>query len=1853
MKQNLRRILLCAALLGLPFIPVKAYDWYPMGDSAADENGTTWAFDAGPTYAYRDVLADNAPQDIAPINQPFAASAVDYTLDIYGTLYDAAGDQVLVDGEPVPVPLKVNANVVVDASAHDMTVNILEPVIIEPYLLPPAGAQQAEAGCSQIYFQTNPIGDTVTAPHNITVNVDNDLTFRGRTSGESYQDMLLSFQGRGQVTFKMADGTTIKFDGQLDATTPFAKDAEGNWVEPCTEPSNAAGGTKVFILMDQTVADAAALKNKVLFQRKALTSGLDPDTNYQRVMVYVGYNSLITYLSTNPTGLPGELYLDGDYGSIAFDPSNNGIGRMVLFIRGAYYVDPNPYTDEEQPNPNYNRITEWYPFNDGAVVTAGHYVADFQPETISGCVLPGEGESGNPGYDFSVPAGIKATTRVLDNLFYANKPVGDYNPSADNRRGLLIVNDVANRGKFASDPTWDLYNDPETYYGVWWAYSNPANATTNVRRGCVTGVNGQWDVYHNCFIDHVSGSVNDVEPLAQCDYTNLGLLKKHNPSAFLTDGLDVALFITGNPFFDAPGNTSLFTAANPYTQAFPTAAELTLRGDGALYMRESASTLYGYLYNFFTYDGQFAYSEDALWDTELDWTWYLRLGQSAYDGYQLAPIANSVQAGEGEHVLDVEGPWSATSLRTWPLTNTDRTYASGAIVTKSGVVNAASILLDHTGSECEVEAVTDILYIYPHINRPLLADGTEYWRYNSPTFFFNNNAQFFNTIIRHSDATKYVDAIPWDSEPAMTGGERLFFANAVWGIAAENIAADPNRYRLPEFQMYDSTLELQESLNASGFRFVVKDNYGVPGVLLGSNASVVKFFDHGDPLDTMLTNFGRIFLCGSGYNLMADDSNNYVTETSIWNVYKHNAPTATDPLTTSAQVKLSFQNGNQFHPTIQALIDAEATVQAQNALREKQRAHHLFILSQPLPLETVQPCDCLPVSNMEIGWTNEVLIEDTVAGLHAPAGDAGAFPYCLPYQPPYTDINISTAINTLPEGEYPRFTSNPWLPNALTVPPAIVSLEANVLCFGSFDQNGNSISTPVLSTNADGVVYVNHGGEITTTRPTTELSPMERNSIPWQSIFATMLCNRIWNDYDYLGTTRVCHVSGIVDLPHDQVEFDGAAEKGYGVQPINISQEMFAARRADTEGYVRLDYYNRTGNPVADRSGAEEVTLGWLFRAPTDYDVPGQIPPKSARVQAMEKAFRHITRATESVNTPQTRPTDLLYVGAGDDIAQLRVAGATMSDPFLLDVAGDGVRPLAGRVREFASLKTNNALLVDHFISEGAHAVLFVEYGGRIGLGSRNWDENSVNAWNLLGKDYVTICPLGDGYVDLNANLYVTDKLALVATDYFGWEDVNRLTFYSEAPYEIRIPKGGELDLSSFGQGVHRQEIAFGGHVKLIIEEGATIRLPDPSAVVGGLVLYFNDQSQLIFEGAKDQTVFIPFTDAYGNEFNNGSAPIADSRIKILGKGQIWLNKDARMTVMGNTFVGVETDVTTPNTDLTISIQRQGGFYIGDENLSGGAFQVGDVAPIVGVDHSVNFQLILNGPDAIFHIDREGFFGLGAGVINKNGNPNGKDATADGNPAFNDDGTAATNPDGTPVFNPLTDPWMGEWQVQRLYNVNNVTIEVAQGIIEHKNIYDGSSNQASLWAIGPAASYAFKLNGFDDASVRGGGNVMYVPVTATAAAPIFVNIWDYAGPLHDGEEYSILASGPLMLDRVDFVASARYGFHGRMFYGLPAESMFELLAFRPFADQPHKKIDLSATQFASLAAYTNNNAAFNANTNVLENKYGNVANGALISRILAPTNIAGGGTLVDAQELGALGATADANGIPTGFSIIK
>jgi len=955
---------------------------------------------------------------------------------------------------------------------------------------------------------------------------------------------------------------------------------------------------------------------------------------------------------------------------------------------------------------------------------------------------------------------------------------------------------------------------------------------------------------------------------------------------------------------------------------------------------------------------------------------------------------------------------------------------------------------------------------------------------------------------------------------------------------------------LPEVRLFNAELALQESLNVAGVRLVVTDRHGVAGKA-GDNLSAVRFFDHGKDADTKFTGYGRLLMLGSNNNHMADGECNWVTESAYVNVFKQNDRTTVQD-DASGQVRLGLTVGDQF-PTGIAPENYDAN-----------RGLHL-ILSSVLEKGG---------SNVAAGWP-------TVQGDQS----GNAFPYASTR---YGNKLLAEVLST--------DAANLFSVDALKVPASAIVVDKGLIGFGGFDKEGKGARGPISANDAQGVVFVNHGGKLSVGAGDIMLD--------------TMVAQRLWNDYNFEGNARVAQLTGVVDLPHDQSAFTANG----GVQVFGLTKAMLDARAEETQGWVRLSFENEA-RPVADRSGAQEVVVNWFNTEGQSEVVAHPTKALAAKTRGMT---RKATRITTAIDAPIAKPARLLYVGSGDDIRQMRVAGASQANRFEIEISGDDVTRSFGRVREFANADAMVDLNADYRVGEGAHAIIYGVLGGRFGLGTTNWNDHSVNPWNVLGKDFVQVAVEGDCVVDVNSDLIIADSQALIAVDSFGAAGVERVTFTAESPREIRIPAGVELDLSSFGQSAKQQQIAFGGKVKLVLEPGATIR--GPRSAKGGVVLYFNDESQFVMEAPSDR--------ASGNKPYAGRENL--ERCKFIGNFQIWLNKSAVMKVGDGTLAGVQSDASTPKTNVTISLNRQSRFELGSAVAAGGAFEVGNPAAVAGGE--VKFTLASRHVDSVVHIDRQAFFGLGAGVREKQGNMNGT-ATADKNPEVTD-GKATLN-NGVPAFNPDK---KNAWLVAPLFDVAAINVEFKAGKLEHNNIADGSDTNAALLAVGPAAAYNFKMSAPGQVTIKGGGNLMLVP--AAAKDGIRANVWDFAGQFPDGSQYHILGSAPMLAQREDIADRVPYNNSGWSYSFGAAADFFNLLAMQNYADE---KTGFAVAGFSTAAPMR---VAF-ANLDAESSKY------PVDATIIVRNDVATiqGGAITEALAVGvAVGIETDAVG-PTSFGV--
>lgn len=371
---------------------------------------------------------------------------------------------------------------------------------------------------------------------------------------------------------------------------------------------------------------------------------------------------------------------------------------------------------------------------------------------------------------------------------------------------------------------------------------------------------------------------------------------------------------------------------------------------------------------------------------------------------------------------------------------------------------------------------------------------------------------------------------------------------------------------------------------------------------------------------------------------------------------------------------------------------------------------------------------------------------------------------------------------------------------------------------------------------------------------------------------------------------------------------------------------------------------------------------------------------------------------------------------------------------------------------------------------EAAVGFFALENYGTLGLGSaeRNYDSNDAHI--KLGINGVMVCANGDGCVNLNENILIDNDCHILSGTAFGVNGENRLRISSEVPTELRIKSTGSLDLSQFDTANKVLEI--GGKVKLICEPGARI-------IMNGGILAFTDDATFQLERTCNLGAWA------------GSVPSDTDaiRVRMSGTGSVVMNSAASMIIPQGAGFGIETYPTcATTTNITWLIQDQAVLYVGNDDMPGGIFQIGNTTNIPGA--SITFNFILDGIGALLQVDRQGFLGLGAGIVDK----------------------SSTIPNN--------------WIEATLANVTSITISILQGTIRHDQIVTGNSSLGSLWAIGSAGTYTFNF-ALPTSVIRAGGNL--AQLTSAALSPVNVVI-DTTSGLVGSTNVGIMAGRYLLLD---------------------------------------------------------------------------------------------------------------------------
>lgn len=383
-------------------------------------------------------------------------------------------------------------------------------------------------------------------------------------------------------------------------------------------------------------------------------------------------------------------------------------------------------------------------------------------------------------------------------------------------------------------------------------------------------------------------------------------------------------------------------------------------------------------------------------------------------------------------------------------------------------------------------------------------------------------------------------------------------------------------------------------------------------------------------------------------------------------------------------------------------------------------------------------------------------------------------------------------------------------------------------------------------------------------------------------------------------------------------------------------------------------------------------------------------------------------------------------------VEQFQIRGSRLGSPASVLVDDGWIRELIFLSGcDSANAPTGNIILKNH---------------GRVGLGSRHRNLDSLGASYVLGVNGVTIIADGDGRVDINEDIIINNICHILRGPNFNPTSpaFDRLQFHSDCERAIVVKAGGVLDLSSFTESNHIVE--FAGNIKLLLEPGATV-------VLGGGILRMTDQASLETTPVDDLAEFI---------FGITTATTDPFRVRIVGTGVIQLDEDSLFHVGDDSYLGIETSwCSIETTDIEIEINDRAIMRVGsDTGVNNSVFQVGNTSSHEG-PASITFKLTLQGVNSLFQISSRAFVGLGVGIVNN---------------FF----AAPTN-----------------WTMNTLSDVDQIDIQVPEGTFRHDRIFNSDDAYASLLTIGSDVgefifSYVGPLINTLQATILGGGNLALI-----------------------------------------------------------------------------------------------------------------------------------------------------------------
>ncbi len=537
-----------------------------------------------------------------------------------------------------------------------------------------------------------------------------------------------------------------------------------------------------------------------------------------------------------------------------------------------------------------------------------------------------------------------------------------------------------------------------------------------------------------------------------------------------------------------------------------------------------------------------------------------------------------------------------------------------------------------------------------------------------------------------------------------------------------------------------------------------------------------------------------------------------------------------------------------------------------------------------------------------------------------------------------------------------------------------------------------------------------------------------------------------------IGTMVTQSRNGVVDLPKNRVFFDPRV--GIAAWNLNLNDP---AQRVIIPSNRCLSEYN----------------LNWMF-VEKDYNI---FSP-------------YIVDCFDVCSCPEVTQMNVSGIPTVDGtVQQLQIQGSRLGDPAHIKVRGGNVGELV--------------MLVGYNSGEAPVAVVVLEHSGKVGLGSKHRNVDSLQANIQLGVNGVNLILNGDeGTAALNEDVIINNICSLLPGPDATAD--GRLRITSDSGTTLCVTKDGVLDLSAFSEG---QAVEFGGNLRVIFEPGATVIYGNQADV--GPTLRFVENATCEFQ---------PVTNLNGI-FGDDLTGTDTVRVKFAGTGMLEFADCSRADIPRDAFVGIESlpacDIQT--TFVRLRLTDSGEFHIGDTDCRtpGGVLQLGNTTDLLSP--LVTFSLILDGPEACFEIGPQGFLGAGTGIVEK----------------------YATGHDS--------------WLIAPTANLQKVSFDLANGKFRHAQLYAGDDERSALFALCDSVNgngltvfdfFTAELFGnnnrlsatlLSNTTVLGGGSFIAV---STAAGPFNPVVGMQNGFIDANYTAGILASKPLFMRSFAFDVDA-------------------------------------------------------------------------------------------------------------------